>query len=345
VRFNYFSKRQSGFTLVELLVVIAIIGILISMLLPAVQSVREAARQTQCKNNMRQMVIACLSYESAQASLPSGCVLGQGAAWSAYILAEIEQSSLYNQIQLEDTSTAPNGAGNASHWSNGLNETACATLISTFRCPSDPVADHIDSGPGPRMKDRVPCSYLGVASGTTKTNGDMYWKSPKTRLYVDAAKSGVLVPSQRAPYFGAYRISTKLKLAHVSDGMSNTLMLGESIFDTSEFEGSSKGMDHWYIGSYQVDYNIEMSEFLGSTAVPLNLYHQHSDSSLLSMSASARNKLFSEMAFGFGSWHAGNLTAFSFADGSTVMLPATIDERVYSNLGNRSDGEVANFER
>jgi len=348
VKFKFSFKRQSGFTLVELLVVVGIIGILMAMLLPATQAVREAARQTQCKNNMRQMVLACLSFESAKARLPSGCVLGQGAAWSAYILDQIEQSSLANQVKLEDTSTAPSGAGNASNWTSAPNETVCATAIPTFRCPSDPVADHIDSGwagNGPAMKDRVPSSYLAVSSGTTKNQKDMYWSGSKTKAFVEAAKSGVLVPSQRASYFGAYRISTRLKLVDITDGMSNTLMLGESIFDTSDFEGDAKGIDHWHIGSYQVDQNIEMSEFLGSTAVPLNLYHQYSDSRLLGESSSTRKNLFKEMAFGFASWHAGNLTAFGFADGSTVMIPATIDQNVYENLGNRRDGEAVNFAR
>ena len=106
--------RKKGFTLVELLVVIAIIGILIGMLLPAVQQVREAARRTQCLNNMRQLGLACHNYESAFMEFPPGCnwdtdsgddkrnpqILGrERVAWSVFILPFIEQNNLHNQLQ------------------------------------------------------------------------------------------------------------------------------------------------------------------------------------------------------------------------------------------------------
>ena len=332
--------RRKAFTLVELLVVIAIIGILIGMLLPAVQSVREAARQTSCKNNLHQMAIGCLNYESANQRFPQGCVMGQGAGWSAYILPHLDQKSLFDQIDLTDNSTAPSGAGNASHWTSGPNEAACATFLPIFRCPSDPVPDHIDSGGFAGITQRVPSSYLGVGSGTTDNHSDFYFTSPRTKAEVNDARSGMLVPNQSATYYGEFRLKSVVTFADCSDGSSNTLLMGESVFDTSDFMGTTKGIDHWYIGSFQIDFNIEMSEFLGSTVIPLNMYHQYSDERLASVSNSVRASLFREMGFGFASWHAGDGVNFSFADGSTRYLSSDIDADVYQSLGNRQDGNT-----
>ena len=334
------TANRRAFTLVELLVVIAIIGILIGMLLPAVQNVREAARQASCKNNLRQLALACLSYESAHERFPQGCVMGQGAGWSAYILPHIEQTSLSDQIDLTDTSTAPSGAGNASHWTSGPNEEACATFISIFRCPSDPVPNHIDSGGFAGITQRVPSSYLGVGSGTTDNHSDFYFSSSRTANEVQQARSGMLVPNQDADYFGSFRLKSVVGFADCIDGSSNTLLVGESVFDTSEFMGEAKGIDHWYIGSYQIDFNIEMSEFLGSTKIPLNLYHDFRDERLATLSSGARSSLFREMGFGFASWHAGDGVNFSFADGSTRYLAGDIPQDILENLGNRADRQA-----
>ena len=267
--------------------------------------------------------------------------MGQGAGWSAYILPHLEQKSLFDQIDLTDHSTAPTGAGNASHWTSGSNEAACATFLPIFRCPSDPVPDHIDSGGFAGIMQRVPSSYLGVGSGTTDNHSDFYLSPSRTSDEVKNARSGMLVPNQNAAYYGDFRLRSVVTFADCSDGSSNTLLVGESVFDTSDFMGTAKGIDHWYIGSYQIDFNIEMSEFMGSTAIPLNMYHQYSDERLATVSSGARATLFREMGFGFASWHAGNGVNFSFADGSTRYLDADVDADVLANLGNREDGNTA----
>jgi prepilin-type N-terminal cleavage/methylation domain-containing protein len=334
---NAQGKPPRGFTLVELLVVIAIIGILIGMLLPAVQQVRESARRAACMNKVRQLALACHNFQSAYQRFPEGCVIGQGAGWSAFILHQLEQSAAADQINLADSSTARSGTGNASNWVAGANESICATFLPIFRCPSDPVPEHIDSS---NIPERAPSSYTGVGTGTTTVQANMYFSGSKTSQSVLAARSGILIPNQAAAYYGPYRLPSTTSISKCYDGTSNTLMVGEAIFDTSRFEGSSRGMDHWYVGSPSIDYGADLSEFLGSTAIELNLYHRHSDAELLTRSASSRSTLFGKMAFGFASWHAGDGVTFSLADGSTRFIPSSVDEDTLSNLGNREDGQV-----
>ena len=330
---------------------IAIIGILVGMLLPAVQSVREAARRTTCSNNCRQLALACLNYESAHERFPAGALLGQGAGWSAYILPHIEQGNVSDQVTLTDKSGKGNGTDSAKNWTSGgnaANNQACQTFIGTFRCPSDPVGESIPSE-GTRFPERAPSSYLGVASGTTDDQGEFIMKSGGSSDSVSNARSGMLVPTQSQPssYYlsgtpkpNFAQLKTEVTFADCGDGSSNTLMVGESVFDTSTIDGTDKNIDHWLIGSYNVDVHQDCSEFVGSTAIPLNLYHQFSDERLLSMTDGGRTTLFGKMQMAFGSWHAGNGVTFSLADGSTKFLDAEIDATTYANLGNRDDGQT-----
>lgn len=129
-------QKRSGFTLVELLVVIAIIGLLVSLLLPAVQSAREAARQTQCRNNLHQVGIALHSYHNAHNALPIGCVdsrvLRRGSreakniAWSALILPFIEQASLYEMIDF------------GLPYDHSQNLPAAKQSVAAYLCPTSP---------------------------------------------------------------------------------------------------------------------------------------------------------------------------------------------------------------
>lgn len=144
-------KSMRGFTLIELLVVIAIIAILIALLLPAVQQAREAARRTQCKNNLKQIGIALHNYHDiygqfpigAQDCIASNCPEGPGDyemyGWGAAILPQIDQAPLYNQLQIGDL-----------HMHDVLEDTNLRPLLQTsipgFICPSDPSPSHLMSG-------------------------------------------------------------------------------------------------------------------------------------------------------------------------------------------------------
>ena len=150
---NQIRASRSAFTLVELLVVIAIIGILIGMLLPAVQAVREAARRTQCANNIKQIGLAVHNYHDANRHFPTtttgpelsdGTCVGGFYSWLAMILPQVEQNNLYNSIDFGvPLSNHCNYATSSEYVLYGIapdhpNAEAAGTLVSTYLCPSDP---------------------------------------------------------------------------------------------------------------------------------------------------------------------------------------------------------------
>lgn len=144
-------ERRAAFTLVELLVVIAIIGILVALLLPAVQSVREAARRTACLNHLRQIGLAMQNYHSSHMTFPVGGTEWRGPfspeatqiAWSAFLLPHIEQNNVYQQLNFQ------------SAFDDSVNANAAATVISTYICPSSQRGNQLS-------EDRGPCDYGGM---------------------------------------------------------------------------------------------------------------------------------------------------------------------------------------
>lgn len=193
--------RRSGFTLIELLVVIAIIGVLVSLLLPAVQQAREAARRTQCENNLKQLGLALHNYHDMHRRFPAGWLPSQhnGFGWGAKILPQIEQQNLYNLIDWSDSIVG-----------SATNRTQVATaVLPLFRCPSA-------TGP----KNQRNWSSWGTIYEIDNQAVAHYVGSFGTRWFPDNA-------SWTGPAEGIFYCDSSIEMGDVTDGLSNTFMVGE----------------------------------------------------------------------------------------------------------------------
>lgn len=303
-------KSRNAFTLIELLVVIAIIGILIALLLPAVQSAREAARRIQCANNLKQHGLALHNFHDLHKRFPKGVEVETQTLWHAYILPQIEQNNLYQAIDWGTPWDTP----------GSINAQICDTLIPIFQCPSSAVDQHESNVQG--FTSRVPSNYLACASGTiTRESGDPPWLLSK---FID----GVL-----------YRES-RTKFASILDGTSHTLLVGEALHDYAfwgdNHDGYPQVVDHWYIGSNNITENPpcgqvknEGSEALGSTGVPINAYQ-------------IENINIDEVEMSFSSRHFGGIQGV-FCDGHVSFIHETIDSKTWSAMGTRASGEIVSY--
>jgi prepilin-type N-terminal cleavage/methylation domain-containing protein len=229
-------RFSAGFTLIELLVVIAIIAILIGLLLPAVQKVREAAARAKCQNNLKQIGIALHSFHDAYGFLPSaGCsdgkplssgpwpCAGEGTQWMVYIMPFIEQGNIFTKLTFNGDSGWTDNPGQAgSSAVNNINIGKSANL-SVFRCPSDPKPPLIGNGsnvPGGIQVARD--SYVSLAGAINNVDGSGQFK--ETRLTTASwspdfgitAWGGIIVPG-----------FSRITIQGIKDGSSNTAMCSE----------------------------------------------------------------------------------------------------------------------
>ncbi len=193
-------RTRSAFTLIELLVVIAIIAILIGLLLPAVQKVREAAARSQCTNNIKQLGLSAHNYHDANgylpasdAGIPPGGTISTGLSAFAYMLPQIEQENAYRLIDL------------TAKWDTANNANARAVTIKTFLCPSDPV-------------NSVPTGWAGINYRTNSGNG-LLNSQPLT------SGPNSLLPKPNGPFVP--QLTTTF--ASITDGLSNTAGFSEHL--------------------------------------------------------------------------------------------------------------------
>jgi prepilin-type processing-associated H-X9-DG protein len=287
------------------LVVIAIIAILIGLLLPAVQKVREAANRTKCQNNLHQMVIGMHNYEVANgvwppayrnADTPQNFQIRPGWGWGAFILPYIEQAPLHQSLNV-DYSIFGNGANPAPP------TPLTQTVIKIYRCPSDPAPD-INSF----RNDHGMSNYRAVRG----TYGNPNQPSPLPPFIFNTNEDlgGVLYQN------------SKTRMVDITDGTSNTLAVGECIFD----EPSAKWAALWsgMIGIYQ-----------GGIMISCVMWHIDEYQSSVTINGSAPQA--------FGSRHAGG-AYFAFCDGSVRFFreQSTSVMQVLRFLAKRNDGSVVN---
>ena len=306
------SQRRRGFTLIELLVVIAIIAILIALLLPAVQQAREAARRTQCKNNLHQIGVAihnyldvfkyypAAQYRIAVAPADDLGTEGQHASWGwgAMILPYVDQAPLYNLINVTGTSAAHQSVANPTLLAQMRNP------LEAFRCPSD-------TGPGTNDFHRVPNG--GTGANTDCSNNNTICQDLATSNYIGVNNSNNLKRWNPNGIFvwanpSGSNDNTKLRRAieDIRDGTSNTLMVGERAYLLGTFTAGA-GVVVGVNGNSDANNRQGLVYTAGAGRFPLNC-----------TSTDCRR--------GFSSLHEGG-AHFLLADGSARFVSENIDHR------------------
>lgn len=315
------GARRHAFTLVELLVVIAIIGVLIALLLPAVQQAREAARRMQCSNNFKQIGLALHNYHDTYQTFPSGFMYDSTSnvrwSWGALILPFIEQGSMHDQIGVTKQRLT-DCIGNAD----------CLALVKTpidgYRCPSD------------TMPDQNPWPTYGSNNENIGTSN-----------YI--GNEGMVHIMQAEKSHGMFHGNSGIKMRDVTDGTSNTIFVGERDGADVDLAATTNGRNARRGGVWAGTMNASrkwpkgVMDVLASFAQPMNR----------STVAGADHN-----GKGFGSLHPGG-SQFLMVDGSVRFVPETIEYRtsdfywdnpdpthynvtnlgVYQLLGVRNDGQ------
>lgn len=323
------NKAKSGFTLVELLVVVAIIGILVGLLLPAVQQVREAARNTTCKNNMRQIGLATMNFESSFEAFPPARLfpkfgaqapLNKGTSqpsWFVRILPFLEQENFYQRWDLNAT------------YKNQEYE-ATITPLSVYICPSRrQLSEAVTPGGVQQFEYTAPCGcggafFISVVGGATGdyagNHGDLsagVTGSPNDYFY-GGNGNGLIISSQaRETKFGKLEWIDKVTHGIVFDGLSNTFLAGE-LHVTKENVNTIPFNGPIYNGE-----DLAAFTRVGGPGVPI--------------AANARFE--SSNVLGFGSWHPGTCNFIS-GDGSVKSINNQTDTITLGQLCNRNDGDV-----
>jgi prepilin-type N-terminal cleavage/methylation domain-containing protein/prepilin-type processing-associated H-X9-DG protein len=359
------AKRSRGFTLIELLVVIAIIAVLVSLLLPAVQQAREAARRTQCKNNLKQIGLALMNYESTYKRFPPASNVPWGKAgggdchmeykgnfgpnWAIAILPYIDQQNLYtaNFANLQTfctvfvgvpTNTEPAGA-NGLTWRLNIVE----SVIPGYVCPTEAYSQILFNNPlipgGAATGGWARGNYGAVAGYEDYDHvaGGASYKTSQTGL---PKQAGLISSAVMCSNYGA-------KIADITDGPSNTFLVGELRAGLSPID--PRGI--WAMGmpgasiinAGRANYNPTPNNLIGG--LPPDGGDELEDganfcspaTAALGMGCTTSGTLMTSAMM--RSLHAGGVQAV-FCDGSVHFISNNIDQVTYCRLASKADGQV-----
>lgn len=323
------KARKSGFTLVELLVVIAIIGILVGLLLPAVQSAREAARRMQCQNNLKQLSLAMLNYESAYKKFPGGvgkygCCWG---TWQVAVLPFMEQSPLYNLYRNHG------GADWGPRYSASVNRDVTSARISSLTCPSDEPNAPIGASATlqPITSHNYAVNYGNTSFFQTDLNGIKFGGAPFSAYTGSTSDDGP--PNVTAALSFTRTYGRHIKMGAITDGTSNTIMATEVLQGRLN---DLRGFTWWGGASGIVTYLAPNSTFPDVITGGIC-------KSLLNplMPCVTSTTATQPRMMGARSLHAGGGVNAAFCDGHVTFIANTIDYDNWNAIGTSAGGEVA----
>jgi prepilin-type N-terminal cleavage/methylation domain-containing protein/prepilin-type processing-associated H-X9-DG protein len=325
---------DQGFTLVELLVVIAIIGILVALLLPAVQAAREAARRTQCANNIRQLALGVLNFESSKKEFPPGGKSFNNLSWRCYILPYIEEQAIYDELYgyggfKQGECRDPSGNG-PNYGTNKANLVA-RHQIGVFLCPSSADRDVKSSF---WLENRtVPthtCHYMGIAGpvGKDPATGLLY----PQKFTTDTNGSSALNYGGYSTA-GVLGLNYKVKPKDITDGASKTLMLGELSRSVSANGLQAGSGNAWTAGCLISGTNDPITNNNSGTRA----YGAMKNIRLAINTAWVDQDNDNEMAL--SSYHTGS-AHFALADGSVRLIEENIAMVVYLASASRNNNEL-----
>jgi len=315
------NSRHNGFTLIELLVVIAIIAILVALLLPAVQQAREAARRSACKNNLKQIGLALHNYHDTHKVLPPGYQRylpyssvstfdGPGWGWGAMILPQLEQTAMYDALRMDERVLAETA--------DILQYTQVS--LPVFRCPSTP---------GGMINENLMSSSAdeGFALATYKgVFGD------KNTQYNESTDDCPLVlGSCVSGGNGAFSANSSTKFRDVTDGLSNTVVIGEIAYGPNGTVNSSGTL---------IDYEGTVWAGVSSTSSRSNVaVIQTFRGQTSSGSPSTLYRINGTNAHSFSSHHDGG-AQFVMGDGAVRFISENVDSSIVNDLSAGADGQV-----
>lgn len=319
------ANDPRGFTLVEMLVVIAIIGLLVALLLPAVQGAREAARRTRCINNLRQIGLAIEQYHTAIGSLPPGainpgpCCSSQSlTTWTISILPYLQKKELYARYQQNQFNES------------SVNRAVRESWVAVYSCPSDIYPKQLeqpDTGPARDLNLRyMPGSYRGVG-GRGDPENDLWWDNTSTGK--PGESNPWLWPNKK--WKGVFHMVnqrlTNERFSGVKDGLSNTLMVGEYCTRRSNVYGLSRRTFWAYpFGSYNRSDAVPESRTLVGDYDRCTELSGQSD--------------FRTCNRAWGSFHP-QVVNFLYCDGAVRPLSLTVDMRLFAESATMAGGEFA----
>ncbi|MEW4563728.1 DUF1559 domain-containing protein [Bremerella sp. JC770] len=288
-------STRRAFTLVELLVVIAIIGVLIALLLPAVQQAREAARRMQCSNNLKQIALAMHTYHDIHGQFPMPGMTANHLGWSVSILPQLEQSAIADQIDYTE----------GGHNDTGRRKFGPAR-VDAYQCPSAPASEVYSSNDDEKYQgqDSYSIHYFGMLGpmGVNAETGSNYNCEDTSSVFGGQCTEGIF-----------WRLGSKMR--DVTDGLSNTYLLGENSWVMTSYRRS------WIRAKY-TDSRGKLFLIAKNVQSPIN---------------SGVDDKWNTLAF--GSMHPGG-AMFSRGDGSVTFIAETVDFDTYLAGTSKAGGEA-----